>query len=203
MGPMCLKKLAETLSRGDQQDLLKLAADSIEMGLKGTQLEVDLAVYSQALRDPGASFVTINVRDELRGCIGSLEIKRSLAIDVVKNAHAAAFDDPRFSALTREELESLHIHISVLSAPETIGCATENELVQQLRPGIDGVILEDGVSRATYLPSVWDMLPDPQQFLQQLKRKAGLPLDHWSETIKVQRYTTESISSRVSPNKRR
>ncbi|MEE9158876.1 MAG: AMMECR1 domain-containing protein, partial [Gammaproteobacteria bacterium] len=117
---MYLKNLVETLSSGDQQDLLRLAVDSIEMGLKGTQLEVDLTVYSRALRDPGASFVTINVRDELRGCIGSLEIKRALVIDVVKNARAAAFDDPRFSVLTQEEFENLHIHISVLSLPETI-----------------------------------------------------------------------------------
>ena len=203
MGPMYLKNLVETLSRGDQQDLLKLAADSIEMGLKGTQLELDLVVYSRALRDPGASFVTINVRDQLRGCIGSLEIKRALAIDVVKNARAAAFDDPRFGALTQEEFENLHIHISVLSSPETIECASEDELVRQLRPRIDGVILEDGASRATYLPSVWEVLPDPQKFLQQLKHKAGLSLDHWSETMKVQRYTTECMSSRVSPKKRR
>lgn len=203
MGPMYLKNLVETLSSGDQQDLLKLAADSIEMGLKDTQLEVDLIVYSRALRDPGASFVTINVRDQLRGCIGSLEIKRALAIDVVKNARAAAFDDPRFGALSQEEFENLHIHISVLSSPETIECASEDELVRQLRPRIDGVILEDGASRATYLPSVWEALPDPQKFLQQLKRKAGLSLDHWSETMKVQRYTTECMSSRVSSKKRR
>jgi AmmeMemoRadiSam system protein A len=203
MGPMYLKNLVETLSRGDQQDLLKLAADSIEMGLKGTQLELDLVVYSRALRDPGASFVTINVRDQLRGCIGSLEIKRALAIDVVKNARAAAFDDPRFGALTQEEFENLHIHISVLSSPETIECASEDELMRQLRPRIDGVILEDGASRATYLPSVWEVLPDPQKFLQQLKHKAGLSMDHWSETMKVQRYTTECMSSRVSSKKRR
>ncbi len=203
MGPTCLKNLVETLSSGDQQDLLKLAADSIEMGLKGTQLEVDLTVYSGALRDPGASFVTINVRDQLHGCIGSLEIKRALVIDVVKNARAAAFDDPRFSTLTQEEFEDLHIHISVLSSPETIECASEDELVRQLRPGIDGVILEDGASRATYLPSVWETLPDPQKFLRQLKCKAGLSLDHWSETMKVQRYTTKCMSSRVSSGKRR
>ena len=203
MGPTCLKNLPETLSSGDQRDLLELAADSIEMGLKGTRLELDLAVYSRALRDPGASFVTINVRDQLRGCIGSLEIKRALAIDVVKNARAAAFDDPRFSALTQEEFENLHIHISVLSSPETIECASEDELVRQLHPGIDGVTLEDGASRATYLPSVWEVLPDPQKFLRQLKRKAGLSLDHWSETMKVQRYTTECMSSRVSSKKRR
>ncbi len=203
MGLMYLKNLVETLSSGDQQDLLRLAVDSIEMGLKGTQLEVDLTVYSRALRDPGASFVTINVRDELRGCIGSLEIKRALVIDVVKNARAAAFDDPRFSVLTQEEFENLHIHISVLSLPETIECASEDELVRQLRPGVDGVILEDGASRATYLPSVWEVLTDPQQFVQQLKCKAGLSLDHWSETIKVQRYTTECMSSRVSSKKRR
>jgi AmmeMemoRadiSam system protein A len=198
-----LKNPAETLSSGDQQDLLKLAAVSIEMGLKGTQLEVDLTVYSRALRDPGASFVTINVRDQLHGCIGSLEIKRALVIDVVKNARAAAFDDPRFSTLTQEEFEHLHIHISVLSSPETIECASEDELVRQLRPGIDGVILEDGASRATYLPSVWEVLPDPQKFLRQLKCKAGLSLDHWSETMKVQRYTTECMSSRASSEKRR
>ncbi len=203
MGLMYLKNLVETLSSGDQQDLLRLAVDSIEMGLKGTQLEVDLTVYSRALRDPGASFVTINVRDELRGCIGSLEIKRALVIDVVKNARAAAFDDPRFSVLTQEEFENLHIHISVLSLPETIECASEDELVRQLRPGVDGVILEDGASRATYLPSVWEVLPDPQKFLRQLKCKAGLSLDHWSETMKVQRYTTECMSSRASSEKRR
>lgn len=203
MGPMYLKNLVETLSSGDQQDLLRLAVDSIEMGLKGTQLEVDLIVYSRALRDPGASFVTINVRDQLRGCIGSLEIKRALAVDVVKNARAAAFDDPRFGALTQEEFENLHIHISVLSPPETIECASQDELVRQLRPRIDGLILEDGASRATYLPSVWEALPDPQKFLQQLKQKAGLSLDHWSDTIKVQRYTTECMSSRVSSKKRR
>ena len=203
MGPTCLKNLVETLSSGDQQDLLKLAADSIEMGLKGTQLEVDFTVCSRALKDPGASFVTINVRDQLRGCIGSLEIKRALAIDVVKNARAAAFDDPRFGALTQEEFENLHIHISVLSSPETIECASEDELVRQLRPGIDGVILEDGASRATYLPSVWEVLPDPQQFIQQLKRKAGLSLDHWSETMKIKRYTTECMSSQVSSKKHR
>ena len=201
MGPTCLKNPAKILSSGDQQDLLKFAADSIEMGLKGTQLEVDLAVCSQAMRDPGASFVTIDVRDELRGCIGSLEIKRALAIDVVKNARAAAFDDPRFGALTREEFENLDIHISILSSPETIECVSEEELVRQLRPGVDGVILEDGASRATYLPSVWEVLPDPQKFLQQLKHKAGLSLDHWSKTMKVQRYTTECMSSRADSKK--
>ncbi|MDH3672154.1 MAG: AmmeMemoRadiSam system protein A [Gammaproteobacteria bacterium] len=198
---MHLKNLAETLSSGDQQDLLRLATDSIERGLKGTQLEVDLAACSRALRGPGASFVTINVRDQLRGCIGSLEIKRALAVDVVKNARAAAFDDPRFGALTQVEFENLHIHISVLSSPEIIDCASEDELLRQLRPGIDGVILEDGTSRATYLPSVWEVLPDPHNFLQQLKCKAGLSLDHWSETMKVQRYTTECMSYRVSSKK--
>lgn len=198
-----LKNLAKTLSSREQQDLLKLAADSIEVGLKGGQLEVDLDAYSKTLRDPGASFVTVHVRDELHGCIGSLEIRRALAIDVVKNARAAAFDDPRFDALTQQESENLYIHISVLSSPETIECASEDDVVRQLRPGIDGVILEDGVSRATYLPSVWEMLPDPQQFVQQLKRKAGLSLDHWSETMKLQRYTTECMSSQLNPKKQR
>lgn len=195
MGLGCLKNPAETLSSIDQQALLKLAADAIDMGLQGAQLEIDTSSYSQALRNPGASFVTIYVGDKLHGCIGSLEVRRALAIDVAKNARAAAFDDPRFSALTGKECEHLHIHISVLSSPETIACLSEDELVRQLRPGIDGVILEDGGSRATYLPSVWEVLPDAQQFVCQLKIKAGLPQDHWSQTMKIQRYTTECMSS--------
>jgi AmmeMemoRadiSam system protein A len=124
--------------------------------------------------------VTIKVADELRGCIGSIEPRRILVIDVVKNAHAAAFSDPRFPALTKEEFEHLHAHISVLGPCEAIAFTSEEDLLRRLRPGIDGVILEEGASRATYLPSVWETLPDPYEFLTQLKLKAGLPKDYWS-----------------------
>lgn len=202
MAPTSSKKTADRFSTGDRETLLKLAAASIEKGLHGKQLRVRLATYSPTLQAPGATFVTITVVDELRGCIGSLEATRALAIDVVKNAYAAAFSDPRFAALTQREFEDLHMHISVLSSPQTIECGSEDDLARQLRPGIDGVILEDGSCRATYLPSVWEALPDPHEFLRQLKRKAGLAPDHWSESIKAQRYTTESISSPGTPKAR-
>jgi AmmeMemoRadiSam system protein A len=171
-----------------------LAYASIESGLHGNSLRVDPAEHSPSLQQAGASFVTIKVADELRGCIGSIEPRRILVIDVVKNAHAAAFSDPRFPALTKEEFEHLHAHISVLGPCEAIAFTSEEDLLRRLRPGIDGVILEEGASRATYLPSVWETLPDPYEFLTQLKLKAGLPKDYWSANVTVRRYTIESIS---------
>ncbi len=183
-----------TLSAEDRQILLTLAMTSIEKGVHGGKLRIKSADYPASLQERRASFVTITVVEELRGCIGSLEAKRGLAVDVIKNARGAAFNDPRFPALTAGEFDDLHVHISVLSPPEALAFASEEDLIQRLRPKIDGVILEEGSSRATFLPSVWESLPDPHKFLQQLKRKAGLPADHWSATMTVQRYTTESIS---------
>lgn len=194
MAPTSLSKSGSTLSLEDRQTLVQLALASIEKGLDGKTLRVEPADYAPALQEPGASFVTIKVVDELRGCIGSLEATHSLAVDVVYNAHAAAFNDPRFPALARLEFEDLRVHISVLSPPEPVEFTSEADLIRQLRPGIDGLILQEGSYRATYLPAVWESLPDPHEFLRQLKRKAGLSSDHWSDKITVQRYTTESIS---------
>ena len=194
MGPTSSSNVELRLSVQDRHTLLDLAYASIESGLRGNALRVDPAEHSPSLQQAGASFVTIKVADELRGCIGSVEPRRVLVIDVVKNAHAAAFSDPRFPALTMEEFEHLHAHISVLSPCEPIAFTCEEDLLQQLRPGVDGVILEEGACRATYLPSVWKTLPDPREFLTQLKLKAGLPRDYWSANVTVKRYTTESIS---------
>ncbi|MFQ5993751.1 MAG: AmmeMemoRadiSam system protein A [Acidiferrobacterales bacterium] len=186
-------KLGPGLSSAERETLLTLATASIEKGLIGERLRIDSSEYSLQLREPGASFVTIKVALELRGCIGSLDRKRVLAEDVVCNAYSAAFSDPRFSPLTATEFNQLNVHISVLGRPEPIVFTSEGDLVRQLRPGIDGVILEQGTYRATYLPSVWESLPDPHEFLCQLKGKAGLASDSWSDEIKVQRYTIESI----------
>ena len=182
------------LSVEDRCTLVQLAHASIESGLLGNKLRLDLSQYSTTLQRPGASFVTLRVLEELRGCIGSIEARRVLVMDVVKNAHAAAFSDPRFDALTSKEFEDLNVHISVLSDPQGLTFTSEDDLIRQLRPGVDGVILEEGSCRATYLPAVWKALPDARQFLQQLKLKAGLPADYWSERIQVRRYTTESFS---------
>ena len=194
MAPMFSNRSNLELSTEDRQILLQLAGASIESGLRDERFAFEPSEYSPDLQKPGASFVTIKVVDQLRGCIGSLEARRGLALDVVNNAYAAAFRDPRFAPLTLQEFANLNIHISVLSSPEPIACTSEADLIQQLRPGVDGLILEEGSYRATYLPSVWESLSDPREFVRQLKRKAGLSPDHWSDGIKIKRYTIESIS---------
>lgn len=176
-----------------KQQLLELAGESIRKGLCGGTLSVRAADYPEPLRVLRATFVTLHVDARLRGCIGTLEARQTLVEDVASNAWSAAFRDPRFSSLTWPEYERLDIHISVLSLPEPIQFSTEDELLAQLRPRVDGLIIEEGYRRGTFLPSVWEQLPDPREFLRQLKHKAGLPPDYWSSRIRVQRYTTESI----------
>jgi len=122
-----------------------------------------------------------------------LEARRPLAEDVVQNAFAAAFGDPRFPPVTEPEVDKLDIHISVLSPLEEMHFASEADLLRQIRPGIDGLVLEDGPYRGTFLPAVWESLPDKRDFLRHLKIKAGLPPDYWSNTLRVWRYTTEMI----------
>lgn len=145
------------------------------------------------LEQPGATFVTLTLHDQLRGCIGSLEARRSLLEDVRANAVASAFRDPRFAPLGKEEFAEVVIDVSVLSKPEPISFSSEQDARAQLRRGLDGVILEHGVHRATYLPQVWAQLPDPQSFIDNLKEKAGLPDDFWSEDIKLWRYTVQKF----------
>ncbi|NOX92825.1 MAG: AmmeMemoRadiSam system protein A, partial [Gammaproteobacteria bacterium] len=129
----------------------------------------------------------------LRGCIGSLEAHRPLVEDIAHNARAAAFSDPRFSPVTAQELPALEFHLSVLSPAVPLRFESETDLLEQIRPGIDGLVLEDGPHRGTFLPAVWESLPDAAQFLQHLKLKAGLPKDHWSDTLKISRYTTQTF----------
>lgn len=146
------------------------------------------------LSDPGATFVTLKVEGELRGCVGSLQPRRPLGEDVRANAEAAAFDDPRFPPLNRDEFDALEVEVSLLSASAPISVASEGELHSQLRPGIDGVTLQWGARRATFLPQVWESLPDPREFLGHLKRKAGLPLDFWSDELAISRYTVQKFT---------
>lgn len=182
------------LSPDDRQTLLEVAAASIRQGLEtGRPLHVDVAQYSPALQAPGASFVTLTLGGQLRGCIGMLEPIRPLVEDVAENAFAAAFRDPRFPPLSPAEYERLEYHISILNRPEPMQFDSEVDLVRQLRPGVDGLILEDDGHKGTFLPSVWESLPDPADFLRHLKMKAGLPPNYWSDSIKVQRYTVEEF----------
>lgn len=178
----------------DRATLLDLARRSIVNGLeRGAPLAVDPEDYPEPLRMERAAFVTLHLDGELRGCIGHLEAVQPLVCDVAENAYAAAFRDPRFPPLARRELAGLTIDVSVLSPPEPMTFSSEADLLGQIRPGIDGLILTEGRARGTFLPSVWESLPAPRDFVDHLKRKAGLPADHWSERIQVARYATESF----------
>ena len=178
----------------EKQLLLKLASDSIEYGLQNHKImPTNINEFPENLRGQGASFVTLQINKQLRGCIGSLQTYQPLIKDLVHNAYAAAFSDPRFPPLTQEEFSNIDIHISILSKPEPMQFTSEQNLISQLRPEIDGLILSDNGHRGTFLPSVWESLPEPKLFLSHLKLKAGLPQNYWSDTLTVQRYTVESI----------
>ncbi len=178
----------------DRDDLRAIARASIRHGLAyGRPLGINPQELSAALQAHGASFVTLEIDGALRGCIGTLEAHRPLAIDVSHNAFAAAFQDSRFPPLSRDEEERLDVHLSVLSRPQPMLVRDEADLLRQLRPGVDGLVLSEGARRATFLPSVWEQLPDPREFVMQLKRKAGLPGSHWSLAIRVERYTSEAF----------
>jgi uncharacterized protein len=180
---------------GSAPTLLGVAGASIEHGLAyGGPLRLSLGDYPEPLRAPGACFVTLRRQGALRGCIGSLEPRRPLVVDVAENAHAAAFGDPRFPPLARHERIDLEIHLSVLTPLEPLPAASEAELLAALRPGVDGLVLREGERRATFLPAVWGELPDPRSFLGHLRRKAGLGEDHWSPTLRFWRYRVEDLA---------
>lgn len=179
--------------------LLEVADRSIAKGLeRGVPLELNPAEYPEPLRVIRATFVTLEIADALRGCIGVLDAFRPLVEDVARNAYAAAFEDPRFPRLRPDEFPLLTIKISILTPPEPLEFTSEADLLSQLRPGVDGLILTDKGRRGTFLPSVWEQLPNPESFLEHLKRKAGLPFGYWSETLQVFRYTTESFGGQAS-----
>jgi AmmeMemoRadiSam system protein A len=184
----------DELAPAQRQTLLEVARRSIEHGLAhGQPLPVYPSEYHRDLKAVRASFITLNLHDELRGCIGHLEAVQPLVVDVAENAFAAAFRDPRFAPLSAAEWPAVKVHISVLSEPEAMQFKDEQDLLAQIRPGEDGLILVDGPNRGTFLPSVWDSLPEPGDFLTHLKLKAGLPANHWSNRIEVSRYRTESF----------
>jgi len=187
-------KPTERLSRNAKECLLLLTAEAIRYGLMSREpLPVHPSHYPAELTASRCSFVSLQSKGTLRGCVGSLESTKPLVLDVVDNAFLAAFRDPRFSPLSANELEELDIHISVLGPFEPIGGKTEEDLLLRLRPGIDGLVIQKGKQRTTFLPSVWESLPTPEMFLRQLKSKAGWPEDYWSDAIVAHRYTTERI----------
>ncbi|WP_461535970.1 AmmeMemoRadiSam system protein A [Spongorhabdus nitratireducens] len=172
-----------------QHQLLSLARSIIDHGCThGTHPDIDADSFPAALQEPGCCFVTLHKDGQLRGCIGSLEPRRTLIDDITANAFSSAFNDPRFNPVSAKELPSLDIEISVLSSLIPIDVDSENALLAELKPEQDGLLIESGHYRATFLPQVWEQLPNPKDFLLHLKRKAGMPDNLWPEDIRCYRY---------------
>jgi AmmeMemoRadiSam system protein A len=184
----------------DRQDLsgtalLRLARGSIEHGLRhGEPLPIRRDELSPALAEPGATFTTLRLQGELRGCCGTLEAVRPLAADVTHSAFRAAFRDSRFNPVGEAELAAIRLELSVLSPLESIPVSNEADLLEQLTPGMDGLVIVADGRRATFLPKVWEMLPESRLFLAALKNKCRLPKDYWSQRVEFQRYRTTSYS---------
>ncbi len=167
--------------------LLTLARNAIaaRFGLPAAPVAVDLPELAKM----GATFVTLTKHGDLRGCIGSLEAWRPLVQDVQENARSAAFRDPRFEPLSADEWPLTRVEVSLLTPPEPLAFRDEADALAQLRPNIDGVIFSAGNRRSTFLPQVWEQLPEPADFMARLKQKAGLPANYWGPDVRLERYT--------------
>jgi uncharacterized protein len=188
--------LSMSLDITQRRKLLELGRRSIELGFAARSLPGwSEAQIDADLQLAGASFATLRIDGMLRGCCGTIYPTRSLAEDVWRNAWASAFSDPRFPPLARSEYANLDLRISVLSALEAVHVESELELLETLRPGTDGLVLELDATGATFLPAVWEQVPEPHAFLRHLKEKAGWPAQFWSARIRVYRYTTLSFGA--------
>lgn len=185
----------EQLSKDEQLILLQLAREALSLGVNGLSLPpLEIQEIPSRLLEPGATFVTLTKKGELRGCIGSLEASRPLAEDVRVHAVAAALEDYRFPRVIPEELSQIMIEISRLTTPRLVEFQDESELLSLIRPGIDGVILSKGVRRATFLPQVWKKVPDAEEFLGMLCRKMGSPPDCWHQKdVQILTYQVEKF----------
>jgi AmmeMemoRadiSam system protein A len=183
---------AEIELAGPEREALRAVAQQAVFAAarRGAPVAVDPQQHAPRLRAPGASFVTLRRRGALRGCTGRLQAVAPLVADVARSAHRAACADTRFEPVEERDLAELEIKVSVLSALLPLSVRSEAELLAALRPGVDGLVLREGLAGATFLPAVWESLPEPAAFLRELLRKAGLPPDHWSATLRFERYTT-------------
>lgn len=182
-----------TDAQPDLQPLIAVARHSIEYQLEyRRRWQPDLKEYPEAWCCKRATFVTLHYHGQLRGCIGTTEPIDPLVVSIAHNARAAAFDDPRFPPLTLTEYAGIHIGLSLLTEPEPIDFLYDEDLQDQLVAGRDGLIIEFGKHRATFLPTVWEQLPHPEQFLSVLKEKGGLP--HDKPPQRAWRYRTQTIT---------
>jgi AmmeMemoRadiSam system protein A len=184
-----------TITDEDRAALLKLARSSIEAELIKELKAVRPEEIKPAMRENRGCFVTLHKNGRLRGCIGTIEAVKPLVVGVEENAFNAAFRDPRFSALEEKELKDINIEVSVLSVPLELSFRDKDDLKMKLKKGVHGVILSSGRHKATFLPQVWEQLPDVEKFLEHLCIKAGMNKDCWkNKTTRVQIYETEFFS---------
>jgi uncharacterized protein len=179
----------------DGARLIRLAVAALQAHLTGTAF-VPAAPDSPALELPGASFVTLERVGQLRGCVGTVDAKRPLWRDVIRNAVRAAAD-PRLPAVTAVDWPELDVKLSVLGPPQPVPAAAAGALAELLRPGVDGLLLTDGVRRATFLPAVWSKLSDPHRFVAALLVKGGWPNGSWPDGILAHRYTAAEFHDRA------
>ena len=189
--------MADQLSNGEKQTLLRLAREAMEHGVRGKTLRVpplDKNSLTPVLLENGASFVTLTINDNLRGCIGALEAYQPLAEDVREHAVAAALEDPRFRPVEENELSRIRLEVSRLTAPHPLEYSSGEDLLAKLRPHVDGVILKDGHRRATFLPQVWEKIPNPADFLDHLCDKMGARSNLWRDKqLQVYIYQVEEF----------
>jgi uncharacterized protein len=187
--------MSENLSADEKRTLLRLARAALESGVRGASLPpLDPATLTPLLRENGAAFVTLTEHGQLRGCIGALQPYQPLAEDVREHAVAAALQDYRFPPVQPDELPKIHIEVSRLTLPQPLAYTTPENLLVKLRPGMDGIILQDGRRRATFLPQVWEQLPDKAEFLSHLCQKMGAAPDLWRHKhLEVQVYQVEEF----------
>lgn len=185
----------DTLTQEEHEILLSIARNAISKAVNHQPIPfIDLSLLPEPIQQEGASFVTLTIDGDLRGCIGTLQAHQPLALDVQEHAIAAALQDYRFPRVTPSELPHISIEISYLTQPEELRYTAPSDLIRLLRPGIDGVILSDGRHKATFLPQVWEKLPDPKNFLRQLCLKMGASADLWqSGHLSVQTYQVEEF----------
>ncbi len=174
--------MKDKLTLEEQKILLHAAREAIECAVKREKLPpIDPYDVTPSLQEQGASFVTLTIRGELRGCIGALEAYQPLVDDVREHAVAAALEDPRFPQVREDELSRIQIEVSRLTRPAPLEYKDADDLLSKLRPHVDGVILKDGFRRATFLPQVWEKIPSPSEFLDNLCYKMGTTPNQWKK----------------------
>ncbi len=187
--------MSDSLTDGEKQTLLRLAREAMEFSVRGQALPpLDIKSLAPQLQVYGSSFVTLTIDDELRGCIGALEAYQPLAEDVREHAISAALHDPRFPPVREIELNRIKLEVSRLTAPKLLEYSSSEDLLKKLRPHVDGVILKDSFRRATFLPQVWEKIPDPAEFLSHLCQKMGVRANLWQDAkLQVYVYQVEEF----------